>query len=232
MEISLSTTQASNLVKGNLKVHKEKLKKNACIDQERAKFERKLNHEKRLLKEKLLQAQRAGTPRPPDREQRLKLPPILVEGSPAGSPCASPRLGRKSPSIADLATNSPSARRRAQSLRPESPKMARRGSMNEADLRADSPVSSAFLNSPMSNRRGTVPAVLPSQFSSSLMPRNLAMRDQARRESKAFVNEDEDGMKSLNEQFKDLESCRYLRKADGVDTNNEDRANEKGNKTP
>lgn len=226
---ALSIKQRNCAQRNSLLKHTSQ-KISASIQSEHNQFERSMDFEAKKLRKKLTlmipnavnDARTSATKEENSEENglhKLKLP--VIKNEPNSAPC-SPTLGhRKSHFTWNNLSVSP----------PSPSPLPRRGSYNDI---SDSPRSSPILSRKMSrsfshrDRRPTlVPLSPPSsgtedlsgRTSPSLMPRNLKLREQARRESvlKASLgqNEIESPAQSptLEDQFKSLGTCRYLRRA-------------------
>ncbi|KAL9954865.1 hypothetical protein ACROYT_G042450 [Oculina patagonica] len=225
---ALSIKQRNCAQRNSLLKHTNQ-KISASIQSEHNQFERSMNFEAKKLRKKLMlmipnpaNDTRTSSTKEENSEEngqhKLKLPAIKNE--PNSAPC-SPTLGHRK---SHFTWNN-------LSVSPSSPiPMPRRGSYNDI---SDSPRNSPILSRKMSrsfshrDRRPTlVPLSPPSpgtedgsgRISPALMPRNLKLRDQARRESvlKASLAQNEiesPQSPTLEDQFKSLGTCRYLRRA-------------------
>lgn len=202
---------------------------NASIQSEHNRFERSMNFEAKKLRKKLTlmipnaanDARTAATKEEnseEDNPNKLKLP--VIRNEPNSAPC-SPTLGTRKSHFtwSNLSVSSPIAI-----------PLPRRGSYNDI---SDSPRSSPALSRKMSrsfsyrDRRPTlVPLSPPSPgledgsdriSTPPLLPRHLKLRELARRESvKASLEQNETESPqspTLEDQFKSLGTCRYLRRA-------------------
>ena len=220
----------------------------ASIQSEHNQFERKMDFEAKKLRKKLTlmipgtkpttNSDARFCPKKADNSEEdgsniLKLPAIKKELHSA--PC-SPNLGhRKSIFSWDNVNLSPPSG--------PNPLVLRRGSFN--DIRADSPAFTQQASRSFSHRdrpSGLLqssplsPGLEPDnsgKTSPSLLPRNLKLRELARRESfKASLGQIEmepPQSPTLEDQFKSLGSCRYLRRATighlKVSLNDEEKSN-------
>ena len=152
-------------------------------------------------------------------QNKLKLPPV-IKREPSSAPC-SPTLGQRKSHFTCNNLN----------MLPPSPNplMIRRASYNDiSDSLRGSPVITSKISRSFSYRDCLRPALSPlsppqpatedgnAGTSPSLLPRNLKLREQARREGlyKAEQTELEPPQSpTLEDQFNSLGTCRYLRRA-------------------
>lgn len=198
------------------------------IQNEHTRFAKNMDFEAKKLRKKLTLMMPWTKPngmndvRSPTREEpsedTLKLP--IIRSQPKSAPC-SPNLGRNKTNFScDNLSISPPG--------PEAWAL-RRGSFNDIDSPRNSPVISRKMSRSFSYRGERRPTLVPPLSPGSedgnvkvspLLPRNLKLREQARRESsasalKAFTTDSNAGALSptLEDQFKSLGTCRYLRRA-------------------
>ena len=233
---SLTVKQRNCAQKNSLLRHTNE-KINASIQNEHNQFAKSMDFEAKKLRQKLTimmpwtkpnatnDARSRSSTKEENSEDNLKLPAIKTEAKSA--PC-SPNLNqRKSVYSWDNLSISP----------PEQ-EVLRRGSFN--DITFESPRNSPGLRRKTSRsfsyrgeRRPTLaPPLSPTSENatpklSPLLPRNLKLREQARRESilKVTTSENDEAQSpTLEEEFKSLGTCRYLRR--GTDGNVKDLAKE------
>ena len=226
---SLSFKQR-NCAQRNLILRHTSQKINASIQSEHNRFERSMDFEAKKLRKKLTlmipnalnnaRTQTAWKEENCDEngQNKLKLPVIKKE--PSSAPC-SPTLGRRKSHFTWNNLN----------MLPPSPNplMLRRASYNDvSDSPRSSPVITRKASRSFSYQDRLRPALIPlsppspttedgnGSTSLSLLPRNLKIREQARREGlhKAEQTEIESPQSpTLEDQFNSLGTCRYLRRA-------------------
>lgn len=226
---SLSIKQR-NCAQRNSVLRHTSQKINASIQSEHNQFERKMDFEAKKLRKRLTlmipnavnNARTTATKEEncdANGQHKLKLP--IIKNEPSSAPC-SPTLGQRKSHFTWNNVNM---------LPPSpSPLMLRRGSYNDI---SDSPRSSPVISRKMSrsfSHRDRRPALAPlsppppatedanGRISPSLLPRNLKLRELARRESLLKAGLEQTEVESpqsptLEDQFNSLGSCRYLRRA-------------------
>ena len=225
---STLSIKEKNFVQRNSLLKHTSQKISASIQSEHKQFERNMNFEAKKLRKKLTlmipsarnEARTSATKEENSEENglhKLKLPVIKNEANSA--PC-SPTLGhRKSHFTWNNLSVSPPC--------PSPP--LRRGSYNDiSDSARSSPVAILRKMSQSFSYRDRRPTLIPlsppspgiddssGKISPSLLPRNLKLREQARRESVLKANLEQNEIESpqsptLEDQFKSLGTCRYLR---------------------
>lgn len=225
------TFKQRNCARRNSLLRHTSQKINASIQSEHNQFERSMDFEAKKLRRKLtlmipnvVNNARTQTAWKEENceengQNKLKLPVIKKE--PSSAPC-SPTVGQRKSQFTWNNLNMLSAPS-------PSPLMLRRASCNDV---SDSPRSSPALTRKISHsfsyRDRLRPALVPmsppppvtedvnGRTSPSLLPRNLKLREQARREGlhKAEQTEIESPQSpTLEDQFNSLGTCRYLRRA-------------------
>lgn len=224
------TCKQRNCAQRNSLLRHTSQKINASIQSQHNQFERSMEFEAKKLRKKLTlmipnavnNARIRTTWKEENCEEngqnKLKLPVIKKESSSA--PC-SPTLAQRKSSFTwnNLNMLPPSP----------SPLMLRRASYNDiSDSSRSSPLMRRKVSRSFSYRDGLRPALVPlspplpvsedpnGRTSPSLIPRNLKLREQARREGlqKAEQTELESPQSpTLEDQFNSLGTCRYLRRA-------------------
>lgn len=203
---------------------------NASIQSQHNQFERSMDFEAKKLRKKLtlmipntVNNARTQTAWKEENceengQNKLKLPVIKKE--PSSAPCSPTLVQRKSHFTWNNLNMLPPR---------SSPLMLRRASYNDiSDSPRSSPVMTRKVSRSLSYRDRLRPALIPlsppppttedvnGRTSPSLVPRNLKLREQARREGlhKAEQTEIESPQSpTLEDQFNSLGTCRYLRRA-------------------
>lgn len=241
----ISAKQKNTLMHKNIKIYREQVIKEEIIDLERARTERKLNQEaKSLIKTLKFPAMVDDGSQSRSKPPSLKLSSNVPQLSFITPQSPSPRRGSLR-IISELTTNSkpnkdgeipaisspsslpPSPLLARKNLGKDfqlstgSPRLTRRGSMNDIQLPMASPLPmprrgsmGELPSSILQRRRSNFPPLSPlcdkplSEFTKC-----LSKRVQFRRTKNGSGESPPDSprMSSLEEQFKSLESCRYLR---------------------
>ena len=232
MDEQFSAKQKNCLVRNNI-IQKKAKDVNNALASERNEFERRMNVEaKKLLKRfsKTTETKQESEDRGSEHFERYpspKLPVLPVIHHPGAEPRADdaplPRSAPVSPTGFGRRTLRPlpheSAKMTNSLIPPEQPLPGiRRGSCSDLEK----------LGVPVPRRRSTFPRGAPEQLESlsvapvsPKIPRNLALREKARKETSKDIEliQGEVGAKapSLQEQFEALGSCRYLRERSNSD---------------
>lgn len=219
----ISTKQLHNVVHTKVRIQNEKAKQQDSIRRARDQFEKQMNQEAKVLLKKV-KVPMAGTfSAKKTTTNDLKLPDINTSGN--NSTPSSPLLKRDKPSSARAPQSlsvllPPSGPRRGSvnnidSLHvPSSPLVNRRGSFHgTTDFRPS--LSQSPLSSPLLDRRRMTLGVVPSLNVAKPGPttKHLAVRQLRRGSiiSSTSPPPSPPEPSALEDQFKALESCRYLR---------------------
>lgn len=237
----ISAKQLHNVVHSKVRIQNEKAKLQDSIRLERDQFEKRMNQDAKafLRKVKVPIAGSLNTRKTTTND--IKLPEIIESGS--KSTPSSPSLGRPKPSSYDNSTRAqspsvlllPSGPRRgsvnniADSLAvPLSPLVNRRGSFPEISSPFQSPLSSPLLE----RRRMTV-GVIPSAKQGPTT-KYLAIRQLQRIDSIISSTSPPPSPvhSTLEDQFKALESCRYLRRGSSWEDDDADQVDKSSSTKP
>lgn len=231
---SLLTAKERNCAVQNTILRSTNERKSVSMQNEQNQFTKSFNFEAKKVREKLnlltprantnsnLDAASSTTKEPSFETSKLKLPVIKNESRSA--PC-SPLLDNRK-SITNFSSNISDNVNSSQSQAKRTEAWPRKVSTNDAvDLQRSSPLVLRKSDRLTSYRQGRPASLGPPSLPyteennnvkiSPLMPRNLKLRQLARREShfKEFLVEGEtpDMGPTLEDQFKSLGTCRYLR---------------------
>ena len=223
------TVKQRNCAQRNSLLRHTSQKINASIQSQHNQFERSMDFEAKKLRKKLTlmipnavnnartQAAWKKENGEENGQNKLKLP--VIKKKPSSAPC-SPTLGQRKSHFTwnNLNILPPSANR---------PLLLRRASYNDVnDSPRSSPVMTRKISRSFSYRDNLRPTLVPlsppppasedpnGRTSPSLLPRNLKLREQARRERLQKAEQTESPQSpTLEDQFNSLGTCRYLRRA-------------------